>query len=122
MLLSNKARSLLLHSMAPSFSHFSCQFCAYIKRQLVRTSAHLSPSQCFSAHLSDSHSPLPALSMIYLGSLLFWRVRYKKLILKAFLKFSHISCHVNCFIKMAFCRCVWSKFDSESPLVWSFKK
>ena len=22
---------------------------------------------------------------------------------------------------MAFCRCVWSKFDSESPLVWSFK-
>ena len=49
------------------------------------------------------------------------RFRYKKLIFKVFLKFLHISCHVNCFMKMAFFRCLWSKFDSESPLVWSFK-
>ena len=49
------------------------------------------------------------------------RVRYKKLIFKVSLKCLHISCHVNRFIKMAFFRCVWSKFNSESLLVWSFK-
>ena len=49
------------------------------------------------------------------------RVRYRKLIFKVFLKFLHISCHVNCSLKMASFRCVWLKFDSESPLVWSFK-
>ena len=31
-------------------------------------------------------------------------VRYKKLIFKVFLKFLHISCYVNCFIK-------WPSFD-----------
>ena len=30
------------------------------------------------------------------------RVRHKKSIFKVSLKFLHISCHVNCFIKMAF--------------------
>ena len=55
-------------ALTPSFLYGSPLLSSSLA-DLAGTSAHLPPSQRFSAHLSVSHSPLPAFSAIYPRSL-----------------------------------------------------